>query len=52
MKNSELIEKLQKLPPNANVVLNTVSFDTHQEWFDPISAYVEKDQNTVIIEIA
>lgn len=52
MKNKELIEKLKKLPLDADIVANIISYDTYPEWFDIASAYSEKDENTVIIEIA
>jgi len=47
MTNAELIEKLQKLPQDAEVVL----VDKFHEYgnFSPITAHSEKEENTVVI---
>lgn len=52
MKNKELIDRLMKLPLDADIIANVVGNNIHHDWFDIVSAFVEKDQNTVIIEIA
>jgi len=48
MTSAELIEKLKKLPPDAEIWVNVGEYGGH--YFAPITAAVEKDENTIIIE--